>query len=129
MASVGAFIGLAAGIWGGAILSGLLPMAIPKSPRTLMVLNVLGAGLLFGVAVGVITPEGIILIYDSTLPGHGGHEDDHGHEVSKDIVIKDINDIGSAVCKSRRQQRLGLFGQPQDRWTRSHCRLLFDARH
>jgi hypothetical protein len=94
MDSVGAFVGLAAGMWGGAVLSGLIPMVIPKSPRTLTVFNVLGAGLLFGVAVGVIVPEGIIFIYDSTLPGHSESKDEHEHDHEKDIIIHNINDIG-----------------------------------
>jgi hypothetical protein len=95
MDSIGAFIGLAGGMWVGCILSAVIPLLIPKSPKAMLIVNVLGAGLLLGVAVGVIIPEGVILIYEATLHGRAGHKENHGDEQPNEIVVHGINDIGT----------------------------------
>ena len=80
---------LALAMWAGAIISGLVPTVVPKSPKILMILNLIGAGLLFGVAVGVLVPEAVIFIYDSSL-----HHEEGGDESEHSELIKDINDLG-----------------------------------
>ena len=72
------------------MLSGLIPTVIPKSPRVLMIFNLVGAGLLFGVAVGVIIPEAIAFIYVSTLPGYS-----EGGNNNSGALIHDFDEIGT----------------------------------
>lgn len=53
----------------GSYLAGILPLIVTLSEERLQLISIFGAGLLVGVALAVIIPEGIQMLYNQQLEG------------------------------------------------------------
>ena len=56
----------------GCLIAGLVPLATNLSPRKIQICSIFGAGLLVGVALTIIIPEGVETLFD-------GEDSDHHH--------------------------------------------------
>jgi len=65
----------------GCLIAGLVPLATNFSPRKIQICSIFGAGLLVGVALTIIIPEGVDTLFNKEI--HHGDE----HSSSKDQTI------------------------------------------